>query len=107
MNNLLLAAPESTESAAGHGELTEAQGTAKQMVLDSVTSPNTRRSYSLTLDELFAFSAGRSLTPWVATGTESLNGCAGTLDYQCEAFSCPETYRRGPARRLDLRRGCR
>jgi integrase len=62
MNHLLLAAPESTESAAGHRELTAAQVLLKQMVLDSVTSPNTRRSYSLTLDELFAFSAGRALT---------------------------------------------
>src|SRR5882757_6788639 len=62
MNHLLLAAPESTESAAGHRELTAAQVLLKQIVLDSVTSPNTRRSYSLTLDELFAFSAGRSLT---------------------------------------------
>jgi hypothetical protein len=58
MNHLLLAAPESTESAAGHRELTAAQILLKQMVLDSVTSQNTRRSYSLTLDELFAFSAG-------------------------------------------------
>ncbi len=32
------------------------------MVLDSVTSANTRGSYALTLDELFAFSAGRPLT---------------------------------------------
>jgi integrase len=32
------------------------------MVLDSVTSPNTRRSYSLALNELFAFSAARSLS---------------------------------------------
>jgi len=32
------------------------------MVLDSVTSPNTRRSYSLTLNELFAFSVGRPLS---------------------------------------------
>ncbi len=53
MDNLLLAAPESAESAAGQGELTEAQVLLKQMVLDSVTSPNTRRSYSLTLNELF------------------------------------------------------
>jgi hypothetical protein len=44
MKNLLLAAPESTESAAGRGELTEAQILLKQMVLDSVTSLNTRRS---------------------------------------------------------------
>ena len=62
MDNLLLAAPEPTESAAGQGELTEAQVLLKQMVLDSVTSPNTRRSYALTLDKLFAFSAGRALT---------------------------------------------
>jgi hypothetical protein len=33
-----------------------------QMVLDSVTSPNTRRSSALALDELFAFSLGRALT---------------------------------------------
>jgi hypothetical protein len=38
MNHLLLAAPESTESAAGHRELTAAQVLLKQMVLDSVTS---------------------------------------------------------------------
>jgi len=62
MKNLLLAAPESTESAVGRGELTEAQVLLKQMVLDAVTSPNTRRSYSLALDELFVFSAHRSLT---------------------------------------------
>jgi site-specific recombinase XerD len=62
MDNLLLPAPEATENAAGHGELREAQVLLKQMVLDSVTSPNTRRSYALTLDELFAFCAGRALT---------------------------------------------
>jgi hypothetical protein len=38
MSDLLLVAPESTESAAGHGELTEAQVLLKQMVLYSVTS---------------------------------------------------------------------
>ena len=62
MSDLLLVAPESAENAAGHRELTEAQVLLKQMVLDSLTSPNTRRSYALTLDELFAFSAGRPLT---------------------------------------------
>jgi integrase len=62
MSDLLLVAPESTESAAGHGELTEAQVLLKQMVLYSVTSPNTRRSYARTLDEMFAFAAGRPLT---------------------------------------------
>jgi hypothetical protein len=42
MSDLLLATPESTESSTGHGELTEAQVLLKQIVLDSVTSPNTR-----------------------------------------------------------------
>jgi len=50
-----------SEGSAANGDLTEAQGLLKQMVLDSVMSPNTRRSYALTLDELFAFSAGRPL----------------------------------------------
>jgi site-specific recombinase XerD len=59
MDNLLLAAPDSGKGSAGHGE---AQVLLKQMVLDSVTSPNTRRSYSLALNELFAFSAGRPLS---------------------------------------------
>ena len=49
MSDLLLVTPESTENAAGRGELTEAQVLLKQMVLDSVTSPNTRRSYALCL----------------------------------------------------------
>jgi hypothetical protein len=62
VGNLLLAAAESSESSAGNADLTEAQGLLKQMAHDSVTSPNTRRSYALTLDELFAFSAGRPLT---------------------------------------------
>ena len=62
MNHLLLATPEAIESDAEHRELTAAQVLLKQMVLDSVTSPNTRRSYLLTLDELCAFSAGRALT---------------------------------------------
>ena len=72
MNHLLLTAPEKAESACRSAELTEAQGLLKRMVLDSVTSPNTRRSYALTLDELFDFSAGRPLTrallqEWKAT----------------------------------------
>src|SRR5260370_17859330 len=72
MNGLLLSAPKATKSDAGTSELTEAQSLLKQMVLDSVTSPNTRRSYAKTLDELFVFSAGRPLTrallqEWKAT----------------------------------------
>ena len=87
MSDFLLIASDVTESAAGAGELTQAQVLLKQMVLDSVTSANTRRSYALTLDELFAFSAGRPLNRALLTGVESLDGCAGAIDYQCKAFS--------------------
>jgi hypothetical protein len=62
VNGLLLSVPEATRRDAGSSELAEAQGLLKQMVLNSVTSPNTRRSYAKTLDELFAFSGGRPLT---------------------------------------------
>lgn len=43
-------------------ELTESQLLLKQMVLNSVTALNTRRNYSKSLDDLFAFAAGRPLT---------------------------------------------
>ena len=43
-------------------ELTESQLLLKQMVLNSVTAANTRRNYSKSLDDLFAFAAGRPLT---------------------------------------------
>ncbi len=42
--------------------LTPAQLELRQMVLDSVTSPHTRRNYSKALDDLFRFSAGRPLS---------------------------------------------
>jgi hypothetical protein len=61
MNGLLLSAPEATQRDAGTSELTEPQSLLKQIALDSVTSPNTRRSYAK-LDPLFAFSAGWPLT---------------------------------------------
>ncbi len=51
--------------AAGQGStpaLTQAQAMLRRMVLDSVTSPHTRRNYAKALDDLFAFSAGRPLT---------------------------------------------
>lgn len=41
--------------------LTEAQARLRQMVLDTVRSPHTRRNYGKALDDLFRFSAGR---PW-------------------------------------------
>ncbi len=46
----------------GSGELTASQLLLKQMVLNSVTAANTRRNYSKSLDDLFAFAAGRPLT---------------------------------------------
>jgi len=42
--------------------LTEAQSRLRQMVLDTVRSPLTRRSYARALEELFRFSAGRPLS---------------------------------------------
>ncbi len=62
MNDLRLIERMASESNPGSVELTEAQAVVKQMVLDSVTSPHTRRNYAKALDNLFAFSAGRPLT---------------------------------------------
>jgi hypothetical protein len=93
MSILLLAALESSDNSAGNTDLTQAQVLLKQMVLDSVTSLNTRRSYALTLDELFAFSAGRSLTRALLHEWKSLDGWAGAIDCQCKAFSRSETCR--------------
>ncbi len=42
--------------------LTEAQARLRQMVLDTVRSPHTRRNYGKGLDDLFRFSAGRPLS---------------------------------------------
>ena len=42
--------------------LSETQGRLRRMVLDAVTSPQTRRAYAKALDDLFAFSAGRPLS---------------------------------------------
>ena len=42
--------------------LTEAQQRLRRMVLDAVTSPQTRRAYAKALDDLFGFSAGRPLS---------------------------------------------
>lgn len=43
-------------------DLTELQLLLKQMVLNSVTAVNTRRSYARALDDLFGFASGRPLT---------------------------------------------
>jgi len=42
--------------------LAEAQGRLRQMVLDTVPSPDSRRAYGKALDELFRFAASRPLT---------------------------------------------
>lgn len=42
--------------------LVEAQKRLRQMVLDTLSSANSRRNYAKALDDLFAFSAGRPLT---------------------------------------------
>ena len=42
--------------------LVEAQQRLRKMVLDTLSSPNSRRNYAKALDDLFAFSAGRPLT---------------------------------------------
>ena len=50
------------EGRAKGSELTPAQLQLRQMVLASVTSPNSRRNYAKALDLLFAFVEGRPLT---------------------------------------------
>ena len=42
--------------------LIEAQQRLRQMVLDTLPSPNSRRNYAKALDDLFVFSAGKPLT---------------------------------------------
>ncbi|CAN5404815.1 hypothetical protein BH10ACI4_BH10ACI4_05830 [soil metagenome] len=54
--------PEEPESASQAPALTPAQLQLRQMVLDSVTSPHSRRNYDKALDLLFAFAASRPLT---------------------------------------------
>jgi integrase len=44
------------------GGLVEAQRRLRQMVLNTVPSPHSRRNYAKALDDLFTFSAGRPLT---------------------------------------------
>jgi site-specific recombinase XerD len=46
----------------GSQELTASQLLLEQMMLNPVTAANTLRNYSKSLDDLFAFSAGRPLT---------------------------------------------
>ena len=55
----ILLSPSDRDSSA---ELMASQLLLKQMVLNSVTAANTRRNYSKSLDDLFAFATGRPLT---------------------------------------------
>src|SRR5260370_39716832 len=59
---LVLAAP-TAESRAGEPlALTPAQARLRQLVLDAVPSPHSKRNYARALDDLFAFCAGRPLS---------------------------------------------
>lgn len=59
--------------------LTESQLLLKQMVLNSVTATNTRRNYAKSLDDLFAFAAGRPLTrALLQEWKTSMNGLAAS-----------------------------
>jgi site-specific recombinase XerC len=54
--------PQEPETASVMSGLTPAQLQLRQMVLDSITSPHSRRNYAKALDLLFAFAASRPLT---------------------------------------------
>lgn len=58
---VLWTAPEPETEEKGSA-LTPAQLQLRRMVLDSVTSPHSRRNYAKALDLLFAFAASRPLT---------------------------------------------
>jgi hypothetical protein len=75
MTDLLLTSFLPNDGQARAAELTAAQSALKQMVLDSVTSPHTRRNYAKALDNLFLFSAGRPLIrPLLQEWTANMDG---------------------------------
>jgi integrase len=59
---LISGAPSVGHTQTPENGLVEAQQRLRRMVLDSVPSPNSRRNYAKTPDDLFALSAGRPLT---------------------------------------------
>jgi integrase len=61
-NSLVLGPAPADDGQTSPAGLVEAQQRLRQMVLDSVPSPNSRRNYAKALDDLFALSAGRPLT---------------------------------------------
>ena len=63
MTNELVVAPVPPESRAGEPiALTPAQSLLRQRVLDSVSSPHSKRNYAGALDDLFAFCASQPLS---------------------------------------------
>jgi integrase len=60
--SLVLGSAEQQDGQAPDAGLVEAQQRLRQMVLDALPSPNSRRNYGKALDDLFAFSADRPLT---------------------------------------------
>jgi len=61
-NELILAAPAPKGREAEPLALTPAQTLLRKMVLDSVSSPHSRRNYAKALDDLFRFCASRPLS---------------------------------------------
>lgn len=59
---IVIYSPSEPSGKPGMPALTPAQLQLRQMVLDSVTSPHSRRNYAKALDLLFAFAGGRPLT---------------------------------------------
>jgi integrase len=62
MTGLVLSLPEACAADVDSFALTPAQARLRQMMLDSVRSPHTRRNYAQGLDGLFRFAGGRPLT---------------------------------------------
>ena len=60
--SLILGPPAAGDAQTNPRGLVEAQQRLRQMVLDTVPSPNSRRNYAKALDDLFAFAGGRPLT---------------------------------------------
>ena len=61
-NELILAGSASESREAESLALTPAQALLRKMVLDSVSSPHSKRNYARALDDLFAFCASRPLS---------------------------------------------
>ncbi len=67
----------------------------KQMVVDSLAAANSKRNYANALEALFAFSAGRPLTPGGAAGVAGVDRDAVSFDREHKAFGDARTGGRG------------